>query len=502
MTSNKDIYASIFDNAIQAIILIDARGVIRDINPATEEIFGYSRDELLGENVSVLMPSPNRERHDRYIADYLATGQAKVIGTGRETVARHRDGSSFPVELSVSQTVVEGDVFFVGMINDISVRKESEYLLDMNNKVMRAINAALGGFINASVAKREIFDSLLDKLLDITDSEYGFIGEILHKEDHTPYLKTYAVTNIAWNHETRKLYKDNVRNGLEFHNLDTLFGYTIRTGEMVISNNPAGDPRSGGLPKGHPSLDAYMGLPLYSGNKLIGMAGISNRPGGYDEELGELLKPLLGTIGSLIAGYQNLNSRRKAEQELYRAQAKLRQLAAQDPLTGIANRSSLIDQLADAFQRSRQQGDSFSLLFLDIDHFKAINDSHGHQVGDQALQHAVAVIRGQMRPSDIFGRYGGEEFVLGLLECDAHNARLSAERLRKAMEQSSLPIPGSAGTLRMTISIGVATLDDETTDIDAFINNADKAVYAAKRAGRNCVCSFTPDRTAVETEPA
>jgi len=502
MTSNKDIYASIFDNAIQAIILIDSCGLIRDLNRATEDIFGYSRDELLGQNVSVLMPAPYREEHDRYIADYLATGKARVIGTGREIVARHSDGSSFPIELSVSQTVVDGDVFFIGMINDISVRKESEYLLDMNNKVMRAINAALGGFINASVAKREIFDSLLEKLLDITGSEYGFIGEILHKQDHTPYLKTYAITNIAWNHETRKLYRENVRNGLEFHNLDTLFGYTIRTGEVVISNNPAEDPRSGGLPKGHPSLNAYLGLPLYSGNKLIGMAGISNRPGGYDEELAELLKPLLGTIGSLIAGYQNLKSRRKAEQELYRAQAKLRQLATQDPLTGIANRSSLIDQLSDAFERSRRHGDNFSLLFIDIDHFKHINDSHGHQVGDQALQHAVRVIREQMRPSDIFGRYGGEEFVLGLLDCDAQNARRCAERMRTAMEQSSLALRDGSNTIHLTISIGVATLDDQATDIDAFIDCADKAVYAAKRAGRNCVCSFNPDSTAVEAEPA
>ena len=495
MTLNKNVYASIFDNAIQAIILIDAHGIIRDVNPATEIVFGYSRDELLGQNVSILMPAPYREEHDRYIADYRASGQEKIIGTNREIVARHSDGSSFPVELSVSETLADGELFFVGMINDISVRKESEYLLDINNKVMRAINAALGGFINASVAKREIFDSLLEKLLDITDSEYGFIGEILHRADHTPYLKTYAITNIAWNHEMPK--------GLEFYNLDSLFGYTIRTGEVVISNNPADDPRSGGLPKGHPALNAYLGLPLYSGNKLIGMAGISNRPGGYDEELAELLKPLRGTIGSLIAGYQNLNSRRKAEQELYRAQAKLRQLATQDSLTGVANRSSLIDQLSDVFERSRQDDDVFSLLFIDIDHFKSINDNYGHQIGDQALRHAVEVIREQMRPSDIFGRYGGEEFVLGLLGCDAHSARRCAERLRQAMEQSSLKVAGDSVTIRLTISVGVATLDHGTADIDAFINQADKAVYAAKRAGRNCVCSFScDDAAALEVEPA
>jgi diguanylate cyclase (GGDEF)-like protein/PAS domain S-box-containing protein len=490
MNSNKDIYAAVFDNAIEAIILTDQHGVIRDLNPATIEMFGYHKDELLDQNVSKLIPAPHCDDHDSYIQAYHETGEAKVVASRTEAVARHRDGSEFPVELSIKPTVVDGTTYFVGMVTDVSVSKEQEYLLDLNSRVMRAINAALGGFVNANVAKKEIFDSLLEKLLDITGSEYGFIGDILYTEERIPYLKTYAITNIAWNHDTRKLYKEKVRDGLEFRNLDSLFGVTIRTGEVVISNSPADDPRSTGIPKGHPPLNAYLGLPLYFGNRLIGMAGISNRPGGYDEELADLLKPLLGTIGSLIAGYQDLNARRKAEQELYRAQAKLRQMATEDALTGIANRSSLIDQLSDAFLHSKHHGDNFSLLFFDMDHFKSINDTYGHRVGDNALKQAVAVIREHMRPSDIFGRYGGEEFLLGLLDCDAENARRCAERFRAAMEKTAID-PGNGDTpLHLTISVGVATLDDETGDIDALIHNADQGVYAAKRAGRNCVCSY------------
>ena len=376
MKLSQDIYAAVFDNAVQAIVLVDASGRICDVNPAASLIFGYDRQEMIGENVSLLMPQPHSDQHDRYIANYLRTGETHVIGAVRELSAVRRDGSIFPIELAVTETTVDEAVFFVGMINDITERKESEYLLNLNNKVMRAINGALGGFINASIAKRELFDSVLEKLLEITESEYGFIGEILHTDQHIPYLKTFAITNIAWNYETRKFFKENVRNGLEFYNLDTLFGITIRTGETVISNKPAEDPRSGGLPRGHPPLNAYLGVPLYSGNKLIGMAGVANRVGGYEEELADLLKPLLGTIGSLIAGYQNLNSRRQAEQELYRAQAKLRQMAAKDALTEVANRHSLFDQLEDAFTRSRSSDEEFSVLFMDIDHFKQINDTH------------------------------------------------------------------------------------------------------------------------------
>lgn len=177
-------------------------------------------------------------------------------------------------------------------------------------------------------------------------------------------------------------------------------------------------------------------------------------------------------------------------------------MATQDPLTGIANRTSLIDQLSDLFERSKRHGENFSLLFLDIDHFKSINDSYGHHVGDEAPKHAVAVISKHMRPADVFGRYGGEEFLLGLLDCDAEKARRCAERFRQAIDAITIDPGNGNAPINLTISVGVATVDDQTPDIDAFINNADQAVYAAKRAGRNCVRSFGRDSTeAAEAQP-
>jgi hypothetical protein len=123
---------------------------------------------------------------------------------------------------------------------------------------------------------------LLEKLLEITESEHGSIGEIPHTEQHVPCLETFAIANIAWNYETRKFCKENMRSGLEFFNLGTLFGITIRSGETVISNNPSEDPRSGGLPRGPSAAECLPWCSLCSGNKLIGMAGVANRVGGHD----------------------------------------------------------------------------------------------------------------------------------------------------------------------------------------------------------------------------
>jgi len=169
--------------------------------------------------------------------------------------------------------------------------------------LLQAIMRAQSQFIT-DVEPNVLFDELLDSLLVLTESEYGFIGEVLYKSDGTPYLKTHAITNIAWNEETRKFYEENAPQGLEFYNMKTLFGAVIVTGKPVISNDPYHDPRRGGLPEGHPRMDAFLGLPFYRGKNLVGMVGIVNRPGGYDEEIVEYLQPFLATCGNIIEAYR------------------------------------------------------------------------------------------------------------------------------------------------------------------------------------------------------
>jgi two-component system sensor kinase FixL len=111
---------AILETAVDSIVTIDERGTIESVNPATERIFGYRRDELLGQNVKLLMPSPFREEHDQYLELYLRSGKAHIIGMGREVLAQRKDGSSFPIALAVSQATVRGRRFFTGIIRDLS----------------------------------------------------------------------------------------------------------------------------------------------------------------------------------------------------------------------------------------------------------------------------------------------------------------------------------------------------------------------------------------------
>ncbi len=161
------------------------------------------------------------------------------------------------------------------------------------------------------------FEELLKDLLTITQSQYGFIGEILNTSNGEPYLRTHAITNISWDEKTRKFYEENAqKGGMEFTNLKTLFGEVITSGKSVISNDPSNDPRRGGLPEGHPPLDAFLGLPLYKNEKLVGMVGIANRPGGYGEELLEYLRPFLATCANIIEAYRITKHKKEAEDQL------------------------------------------------------------------------------------------------------------------------------------------------------------------------------------------
>lgn len=117
---------SVLDNAVEGIISINKKGIVKDINNSTILIFGYTPQELIGRNVNMLMPTPFHEQHDQYLKNYLETGEAKVIGIGREVQGRRKDGTIFPLYLAVSKVEIEGDIFFTGLVQDITERKEAE----------------------------------------------------------------------------------------------------------------------------------------------------------------------------------------------------------------------------------------------------------------------------------------------------------------------------------------------------------------------------------------
>ena len=172
-------------------------------------------------------------------------------------------------------------------------------------------------------------------------------------------------------------------------------------------------------------------------------------------------------------------------------QGKLEEMAVKDGLTGLFNRRHFMELAGAEAVRVKRYDRRISLLLLDVDHFKNINDRHGHGVGDEALKLLAKSLQFGLREQDVVGRIGGEEFAVMLPETDLENACLAAERIRKTVELT--PLVTSSEQLTITISIGAASARGDQADIDDLCQKADQAMYQAKTDGRNRVRSYHPE---------
>lgn len=171
--------------------------------------------------------------------------------------------------------------------------------------------------------------------------------------------------------------------------------------------------------------------------------------------------------------------------QIQAANAQLQLLSSTDRLTGLYNRGHWEGSLKAAYARHQRYGNALSLVMLDIDHFKRVNDTYGHQAGDQVIVQVAALLHEHVRESDVAGRYGGEEFGVVLSDTDQAGARIFAERLRQAVE--ALLVQYNGQDIRFTISLGVADLSTPANDHAELIARADQALYTSKKTGRNRV---------------
>jgi diguanylate cyclase (GGDEF)-like protein/PAS domain S-box-containing protein len=181
-----------------------------------------------------------------------------------------------------------------------------------------------------------------------------------------------------------------------------------------------------------------------------------------------------GVVIELLGVTRDISERKMFEAELTR-------LAVTDPLTGLWNRRHTSELLAADLAQAQRHGQALSLLMLDIDHFKSINDTHGHQTGDQVLIEVAELLRDHVRATDVVGRWGGEEFAILLRYCGLSDAVVTAEKLRRRVAELAFRRLGS-----VSVSIGAAELQ-ENDELASWIARADAALYQAKRSGRNAV---------------
>jgi PAS domain S-box-containing protein len=303
------------------VMITDVNGQIEYANPKFGQITGYQFSDVSGKRI------------DQVDSSYLEEGAIirKTIDSGNEwsgelSGQRHDQEPYWELASFTPIRLSDGTISHCLKISqDITDRKKAEQDLRHSNDLLSALTLAQNRYFFQS-DMRQLFEELLNALLELTRSEYGFIGEILHDAEGHPYLKTFAVTNIAWNETTRAFYEKYANDGLEFHNLKTLFGHAITTEKPVVANDPMNDPRRGGLPEGHPGMRAFLGLPFHAADVLVGMIGIANRPGGYDQKVIDFLKPYLATCASIIQAHRNEKRRKIAEDRLVKSEQRIRSI--------------------------------------------------------------------------------------------------------------------------------------------------------------------------------
>lgn len=316
------------ENIIDSVITINHNGIIQSCNKATTAIFGYAVNELVGQNINILMPEPERSRHDTYLTDYLDSGKGRVIGVGQEFTARRKDGTTIPIDLEVTEASFDSQRMFIGVIRDITEKKDAE------RKIQEA-------------------------------------------------------------------YKD-----LEH-----------RVKERTMS--------------------------LEQTNRSLS---------------------------------REIREREKAQQQLT-------YLATHDPLTSLPNRTVFTEHIEKAIKLAKRNHFYAALLFMDLDGFKTVNDTFGHEVGDKLLKAVCQRFKSLIRDVDTVARLGGDEF--GVILCDLveiSGAEIVAGKLVQALQEPFL-IDGK--TCEVGISIGISYYPADGEETDTLLSKADDAMYEAKRGGKN-----------------
>lgn len=454
-----------FDVPIVAISLVDAerqwfksiQGL--DVCETSREV-SFCGHTILQDEVFLV---ENALEDERFCDNPLVSGEPKIrfyAGCPVKSASGYRVGTlciidTKPRKFSKKKLNVLKD--FVTLIEEefFEKRKSVGYLNEI---------AKIQEMYISNEEPRKLFNYILSFLLRHTGSEYGFIGAVLQDKEHNlPYLKTYAITNIAWNDETNKFYEENAPQGMEFRNLDTLFGYSLKTGQQVISNQPKTDPRAGGIPKGHPPLNSYLGMPIHGSDGFIAMYGLANRAGGYTQALADDLMAVTQIMSSIIESSANM--------------ATVNDMAERDQLTRAYNRYYLRKYVTNILESHKASKHAF--MMIDFDNFKKINDYYGHPVGDVVLKLFIQRLDVLFKDRDCIARIGGDEFIIFLENISEYSdAGIIAQRILSLSKQ---PYKIEGVTVESTVSIGVVCYPEAAASYEELSKKVDLALYQAKQ---------------------
>ncbi|MGZ5580744.1 MAG: EAL domain-containing protein [Methylobacter sp.] len=358
-------------NAHAIVSITAADGTILEVNRKFCELSGYKPDELIGRNHRIV-------KSGHHPAAFFE-GLWQTISAGRiwrgEVQNRRKDGSPYWVQSTIVPILNELGVpeQYISIRTDVTAQKHIQVKRQHQTRLLDLLRQAFQQYI----ADRDIEATssfLLDGILLLIDSAYGFLAEVLHDPEGLAYLKTHALSNVAWNSTTRSLYIETQASGMESGNLGSLIDAVLRTGEAATACVPVGTLHRDDRPQGHSPLENFIGLPILFDDTLIGIVGVANRPGAYDAStIIDFLQPFTDTYASILVAVRQRHFRLQAIIDLQQAkddaeranQAKSKRLAdwgfeLRTPLNAMLAHSQILQMDNKLENETRQQLDEIA----------------------------------------------------------------------------------------------------------------------------------------------
>jgi len=430
------------DLLLDAICVVDKSGRFEFVSAGAERIFGYTSDEMIGMQMLDLVLPEDRER-TLAAAEEIMAGRYQLDFENRYI---RKDGSIVDIRWSARWS--EEYQQRVAVARDITKHKLAERRQAALYEISEAVHVA-------------------EDLLSLYSHIHQIIAKLLPAENFSIALYDQDVNHLDFPYSVSVTDKTSVHVG----NINYFAEQIIQTGESLLfcpMSNTLSSPLNSTVKDSHIS---WLGVPLKLHKGVIGALIMLSTPGSrtYTSQDCELVEFVSSQIAFAIERRQML--------------ARLEQIALYDQLTHLPNRELFYDRFQKALSRSHRESSYFSLLYLDLDKFKWVNDTYGHGVGDLLLQITAQRLLGCVRASDTVARFGGDEFVILLERVDsAHNTLLVAHKVLEVLNQ---PFELAEQQLYVFPSIGVALYPEHGKDEQQLISCADAAMYKAKKNGGN-----------------
>ena len=449
-----------FHASPDAIILASVdNGRIVEVNDGFCRMFEYARKEVLADNTLNLKIWANPQDRSAIIAD-LRNGRRI---RNRECKFTCKSGMTRYGLLSAERIEVAQQPHLLSIIHDISGRKQADRIIHIRLELWEYARTH---------TLLELMRKALGEVQQLTGSETGFF----HFIESTQQALEFRI----WSANTDKTaYVPPADTRIPLPQRDAV-AECVRTRRPVILNNSKSFPSHAGLPAGHSPLTRELIVPIINDNAVAAVLGVGDKPADYTDLDGSHALFIADIAWSVI-------EQKQAYEDIVKLNEKLERQAMTDVLTGLHNRRSFFIHGKKEILRARRYQTPLSLLMLDLDRFKNINDAFGHDAGDSMLQCFAKELQKNIRETDIPARLGGEEFSALLPNTDRASAFLLAERLRQAVEAMSCRVLDQ--DLYVTVSIGISELHPDMASLTALLKEADAALYEAKEQGRNRVIS-------------